>query len=365
MNLNMFMENGIKGIMKTMGRFYIKSAKGRAFLAHMLPCVKKSAKIREEYEENGTHIPAFLIASIASQCNLNCTGCYSRASGACGSDVMKSDLTAKEWQSVFKEASQLGIAFILLAGGEPFMRRDVIEIAAQTKNMIFPVFTNGTMLDEESLTLLNESRNLVPVLSIEGGADETDKRRGSGTYSAVHEAMRKFKEKDILFGVSITVSSENLHMVTAPSFVSHLRDSGCGLVFFVEYVPISEGTRHLALNQDDLEMLSHSISALKKSIDDMIILSFPGDEVAMGGCLASGRGFFHINSSGGAEPCPFSPYAKQNLKTSGILEVLESEYFSELREIAKNAGEHTGGCTLFEQNDKVTALNKSYTENAV
>lgn len=358
MNLTAFMNHGIKNLLKTITRYYIKDREGRAFLSHILPSIQKSADIRNSYEKKGTHIPPFLIASIASQCNLHCSGCYARASGACGSDLTKSDLSAARWKAIFEEAAQLGIPFILLAGGEPFMRRDVIEAAAQSKDIVFPVFTNGTMIDNDNLALLTKNRNVIPVFSIEGNAVETDRRRGEGTYIMAYEAMNRLLERGVLFGVSITVTKENLYLVTESSFVFELRNKGCGLLFFVEYVPVSEGTEQLSLSRDDINTLADSVSVLKKSMDDMIILSFPGDETAMGGCLASGRGFFHINASGAAEPCPFSPYAKYNLKTSSILDVLKSDYFVELREIAKQAGAHTGGCTLFEQRDKVRALNQ-------
>ena len=356
MNLTAFMNRGIKNLLKTMTRYYIKDREGRAFLSHVLPYIQKSADIRNRYEKRGTHIPPFLIASIASQCNLHCSGCYARASGACGSDPTKSDLSAARWKEIFAEAAQLGIPFILLAGGEPFMRRDVIEAAAQSRNIVFPVFTNGTMIDDDNLALLDRNRNVIPVFSIEGAAVETDQRRGEGTYAMVYEAMNRLWERGVLFGVSITVTKKNIHIVTEPSFVFELRNKGCGLVFFVEYVPVSEGTEQLSLSCDDLNTLAASVSTLKKSMDDMIILSFPGDEAAMGGCLAAGRGFFHINASGAAEPCPFSPYAKDNLKTSSILDVLKSDYFAQLRETANQADAHTGGCTLFEQRDKVLAL---------
>lgn len=356
MNINRFLNSGIEHILKTAGRFYIQNREGRAFLAQILPRMHKSRRIRDSYEKQGTHIPTFLIASVASQCNLNCTGCYARANGACGSGMAQTDLSTEQWQTIFAEAARLGIPFILLAGGEPFMRDDVIQAAVQTTEIVFPVFTNGTLIDEAALSVLDSSRNLIPVISLEGDAGETDLRRGEGVYSLIHHTMRRLKEKGILFGASITVTKANLGMVTALSFISGLRDMGCGLVVFVEYVPVSEGTGHLAPDQDDLDTLAAAAAMLKDQIHDMIILSFPGDEEAMGGCLASGRGFFHINAAGGAEPCPFSPYAKHSLKTCSILDVLNSDYFSELRQIAQDAGEHTGGCTLFKQQDKVAAL---------
>ena len=88
----------------------------------------------------------------------------------------------------------------------------------------------------------------------------------------------------------------------------------------------------------------------------MMFLSFPGDEKFMGGCLAAGRGFFHINPQGEAEACPFSPYSDRNLKEHSLLEVLRSPFFAKLREAELVGGEHTGGCALFERDDEVRKL---------
>jgi len=350
------MNQGIKTIFNTAAGYYIKSQAGREFLARVMPQIKAGGECRSNYEKQGTHIPPFLIASIASQCNLHCAGCYARANGACNQNPVKADLSGAQWRDIFGQAAELGISFILLAGGEPFMRPDVIEAAAQNKDIIFPVFTNGTMIDGDCLSLIDENRNIIPVFSIEGDAKQTDERRGYGVYADIEKNMSQLNDKTILFGASITVTRENINTVSTEPFISDLRKKGCGLVFFVEYVPVDEGTDSLTLTHQDIQTLEHAVSSLKNKINDMIILSFPGDEAAMGGCLASGRGFFHINASGGAEPCPFSPYAKYNLKTCSILDVLKSDYFAELREIAGDAGAHTGGCTLFNRQGQVSAL---------
>lgn len=356
MNLNMFMERGISNVMKTAERFYLSCDKGRAFVSGILPEIRRSAKIRTAHEQAGTHVPPFLIASIASQCNLHCLGCYARAGSGCGNSEAAGDLSALEWKAIFTEASELGVSFILLAGGEPFTRPDVIRAAAGFSNIVFPIFTNGTMVTEEYIDLFDDCRNLIPVISIEGDADSTDKRRGSGIYAQSETVMARLKEKNILFGVSITVTRENVRDVTSDTFISQLHGKGCGLVFFVEYVPVAEDTKGLVLRVHETRMLEENVAALKKRFDDTVIISFPGDEELMGGCLASGRGFFHINSHGGAEPCPFSPFSIHNLKTSSIAEILNSGYFRELRTIAAGAGQQPGGCTLFEHSDKVQSL---------
>lgn len=344
------MSESIKNLAKTARKFYLHSHRGRKFLAMMIPQFAKAKKIRNQYEQEGSHIPPFLIASIAIQCNLHCVGCYARANGSCG-DSVAAELSTREWERIFDEAVSLGISFVLLAGGEPFLRKDVIEVAS-SKRMVFPIFTNGTMLSEH-LTLLDEHRNLIPVLSLEG--EKTDVRRGVGMYDKVNEGMKALKEKDILFGVSLTVHKENIAEVTSLSFLQDLRAKGCGLLFYVEYIPVDKQSEYLCLDKQDIAYLSQVVDEYRDRISDMMILSFPGDEKAMGGCLASGRGFFHINASGGAEPCPFSPYATHNLKDCSLLDVLQSTYFKQLQDMASKVN-HQGGCTLFQIEDEVETL---------
>lgn len=356
MNLNQFMSDGIADIMRTAGRYSVRSAKGRAFLARMAPQVLKSAAIRDRQERKGHHIPPFLIASVASQCNLHCAGCYARAGGCLAGPQAADDLTREEWSRLFFEAADLGVSFTLLAGGEPLMRREVIEAAAQCKSMIFPIFTNGTLVDETYMELFDVNRHLIPVLSIEGDEQKTDARRGAGVSANIRSAMEGLIKRRIPFGASLTATRTNLDQLLDEAFVGELRDRGCGILFYVEYVPTEAGTEDLALGDGELKRLARGTDRLKSQFPDLVILSFPGDEAAMGGCLASGRGFFHINPTGGAEPCPFSPYSKHNLRESTILEVLDSGYFDALRALSASAGPHVGGCVLFQREREVRAL---------
>ena len=73
-------------------------------------------------------------------------------------------------------------------------------------------------------------------------------------------------------------------------------------------------------------------------------------------CLAAGRGFFHISTVGGAEPCPFSPFSDTNLKDCSLLDALQSPLFKRLGEAKMLLGEHEGGCILFEKEEEVKKL---------
>lgn len=104
---------------------------------------------------------------------------------------------------------------------------------------------------------------------------------------------------------------------------------------YLAYVPAVRGTEDLVLCDADAVFLEGRMRSLRAGYPDMILLlSFPDDESVFSGCLAAGRGFFHISSSGNAEPCPFSPYSQQSLKSSSVLDVLQPPFFREVRDIS-------------------------------
>lgn len=265
-------------------------------------------------------------------------------------------LSVSEWEHIFSQAEDLGISFILLAGGEPLLRRDLIGAAARHTPVIFPIFTNGTLIDDGYLALFDGHRNLVPILSIEGGREETDSRRGTGTYAALSAAMDRLRAEKILFGVSVTITRGNLAEVTSDAFLGLLQGRGCRLVFFIEYTAIDHDSKELELTPADREALEGRLAEIKAGYPGMVFISFPGDEKHMGGCLAGGRGFFHIDPYGSAEPCPFSPYSDRNLRNVSLLDAVNSPFFARLIEAGLVGGEHDGGCALFEHEAEVIAL---------
>jgi MoaA/NifB/PqqE/SkfB family radical SAM enzyme len=265
-------------------------------------------------------------------------------------------LTGAEWGSIFSQAEEAGIGFILLAGGEPLLRRDVLEQAAARENIIFPIFTNGALIRDSYLAAFDAHRNLIPIISMEGGEQITDARRGQGVYRRLVDAMANLRQKDILFGASITVTAENLQLVTGQPFLSDLQQKGCKAAIFVEYVPVDGQASYSALTDAERDLLAAHLVELRKESDQMILVSFPGDEKESGGCLAAGRGFFHINAHGGAEPCPFSPYSDTNLRTVSLRQALQSPLFQKLNSQHLLEKQHTGGCVLFEQEESVRQL---------
>lgn len=355
-DLQKYLSDGVEQVIKDALKATLRDPRESAFLAKFAISCASAAKKREANEKRDLHVPSYLIASITSSCNLHCEGCYSRANNATIDCEPTMQLTGEEWLRIFREAEDLGVSFILLAGGEPMLRWDVVESAGKMKNLMFPVFTNGTFMTEKHLDLLDNCRNIVPVISIEGGRQETDTRRGAGIYDTITEKMTKLRERGIIYGVSVTVTKENLDEVFSDTFLESLRSRGCKAVFYIEFVPVTDEGAHLAPDDEDREKMAERIAELRRSKNDMIYISFPGDEKSSGGCLAAGRGFFHINSHGGAEPCPFSPYSDINVRDTSLKEALSSKLFTALRSSDILADDHNGGCVLNEKREQVEAL---------
>jgi len=350
-DLAQYLSNGIEQLIKSALKVTFKNPKQSAFFLRFAKSAQKASKRRSELEKTGLHVPPFLIASITSDCNLKCLGCYSHANNSCDDSQ---ELPVKVWERIFDEAIDLGISVILLAGGEPLLRQDVLDAATKRKDILFPVFTNGTKLDSAAIHLFETHRNLVPIISIEGDEAETDARRGQGVYSQIMDSMRTLHKRGLMFGASVTVTANNLDAVTDDDFVSELEQSGCKVILFVEYVPFEQPD--IALNDGSRNKLATRVEELREKQEGVIIISFPGDEAESGGCLAAGRGFFHISASGNAEPCPFSPYSDLNLQGTSLQDAINSPLFTRLREEGILAAPHTGGCVLFEQEEAVAQL---------
>lgn len=124
-DLQAYVTKGVENVMTDVLKATLKNPRESAFMVKFAAATKAASKKRRKAEDAGEHIPPFLIASITSQCNLHCAGCYSRCSNATADAEPVSQLTDEEWLRIFDEADELGISFILLAGGEPMLRRDI------------------------------------------------------------------------------------------------------------------------------------------------------------------------------------------------------------------------------------------------
>jgi len=262
-------------------------------------------------------------------------------------------------RAVLDDASKLGISVALLAGGEPLTRTGLLDIVSEYPDILFPIFTNGLLIDDSVAARLRRQRNTIPVLSLEGNQEITDDRRGSGVWSRVRGAAQALRRARVFFGSSFTVRSDTLDALTDEQFIAEMIGLGCRLFFFVEYVPVQPGTESWELTQGQRLELARRVEALRSSTPALYV-SFPGDEEATGGCLAAGRGFIHISAQGNVEPCPFAPYSDSSVRGTPLRDALRSPLLEAIRAHHDRFGDTSGGCALWRQREQVQALLESH-----
>lgn len=323
---------------------------------------RRQAKRRRAAAARGLVVPPILIASLTRRCNLRCTGCYSQAlrpAGELGPEASRPEaereLSDERFMEVFREAVGLGVGTILLAGGEPLLRRGLVEKAAGLKGILLPLFTNGTLIDGAFIERAARS-SLVPVISVEGEAGETDARRGEGVYAGAERKMAAMKERGLLFGASITLSSRNAELVLSRGFLDALGKSGISVLFIVEYVPIAPGTDGLVLRPEQKAALGE---AGRFASLPYPVIALPGDEEDYGGCLAAGRGFVHLSSEGKIEACPFAPFSDTDVAHRGLGEALASPLMAAIRGRHGELSETRGGCALWNRGGWAASLGAS------
>jgi MoaA/NifB/PqqE/SkfB family radical SAM enzyme len=264
-------------------------------------------------------------------------------------------MSADKMRTVFDEAEELGISFAVLAGGEPLVRPEIVDIVREHPRILSLMFTNGLLIDDDMLARFKAQRNLIPVISLEGYEEDTDGRRGQGVYGYLKAIIPRLRDNGIFYAVSLTVTRSNFDTVTGEAFVQNLLDLGCQMIFYLEYTPIREGTEDWVITEKQRARLADTTETYRRQYPALFV-AVPVDEDRFSGCLAAGRGFVHISADGNLEACPFAPFSDTNLRDAPLQEALQSELLRVIRQHSEELEEGTGGCALWDQKERINAL---------
>lgn len=282
-------------------------------------------KVRENREKYGCNVPWVILMDPTSACNLKCTGCWAAEYGH------QLQLSNEELDRIITEAKELGIHFFVLTGGEPMVRKkDILMLAEKHNDCAFHIFTNGTLIDEELCKEVQRLGNLSFALSVEGYAETNDDRRGQGVFEKVMHAMELMKEHGLLFGTSICYTSKNYKVVTSDEFLQMLVDKGAILSWFFHYMPVGkDASTDLLLTPEQREYMVERVRFVRsrKCPIKLFTLDFQNDAEFVGGCIAGGKNYLHINPNGDVEPCVFIHYSNINIKEHSLLECLQQPLF--------------------------------------
>jgi len=300
---------------------------------------------RVEFEKkNGFSPPTLFVISPTMRCFLHCKGCYA------GEYTQKDDLPIEVVDRLLTEAKEkMGIYFITISGGEPFIRKDMLEMYKKHNDMYFLVYTNGHLIDKELAKKLAELGNVAPGISVEGFEKETDERRGKGAYKKVLQAMDNLKEEGVMFGFSATPTRYNSDILASDKFVDFYIKKGCSFGWYFQYIPIGKKPDvSLMSTPEQRDKLRKFVHEHVRDTKPIFIGDFWNDGPYVGGCMAGGRSYLHINCKGDVEPCVFVHFAVDNIKDKTVTEALKSDYFREIRKDLKTLHNWLAPCTIID-----------------
>lgn len=286
-----------------------------------------TSTLRKRRDEEHCNIPWVVLLDPTSACNLKCKGCWAAEYGH------KSNLTLDEMRKIISESKALGTHFFMFTGGEPLVRKnDIITLASENSDCLFLAFTNGTLVDDKFCEDMKACGNFALALSIEGSEETNDARRGNGVYQKTVAAMQMLKKHKCLFGTSVCYTSQNYEAVTSDEFYDTMIENGAKYAWYFHYMPIgSDADTSLLLTPEQREHVYRKIRENRnsKTGKPIFTVDFQNDAEFVGGCIAGGRNYFHVNSEGDVEPCVFIHYSDSNIREKSISECLKSPLFKE------------------------------------
>lgn len=290
---------------------------------------KGTKMIRENREKYGCNIPWLILMDPTSACNLRCKGCWAAEYGH------KLNLTFEELDSIVTQGKELGIFFYMFTGGEPLVRKDdLIKLCEKHNECAFHSYTNGTLVDQAFCDEMKRVGNLSLSISLEGFEDANDFRRGDGVYAKVLQAMDLLHENGLIFGNSVCYTSKNMDSVTSDEFFDLLIEHGSRFAWYFHLMPVGmSATPELMPSPEQREYIYHRLREVRgnKGGKEIYVMDFQNDGEFVGGCIAGGRNYCHINPKGDVEPCVFIHYSGANIRENTLLEALQQPLFMEYR----------------------------------
>ena len=279
----------------------------------------KQKELKEKYNCN---VPWAILLDPTSACNLHCTGCWAAEYGN------KLNLSFEEIDDIINQGKALGVYMYIYTGGEPLVRKeDIIRLCEKHNDCVFLCFTNGTLIDESFADEMLRVKNFVPAISLEGMEQATDDRRGQGVFNKVIQAMDLLHEKKLLYGLSCCYTSANYDSITSEEYYDMMIEKGAFFVWYFHYMPVgNDAVQALMPTPDQRETVYRRIRDYRTR-KPLFAMDFQNDAEFVGGCIAGGRRYFHINANGDMDPCVFVHYSDSNIREKSILDALRSPLF--------------------------------------
>lgn len=309
---------------------------------------QKQEEYRNKYNCN---IPWAILLDPTSACNLHCTGCWAAEYGN------KLNLSFEDIDSIISQGKEMGIFMYIYTGGEPLVRKkDLIAICEKHSDCQFLSFTNGTLIDDAFTDEMLRVKNFIPAISLEGDEQATDGRRGDGVYQKATHAMQLLKEKHLPYGISACYTSANVHSIASDEYIDYICEMGARFIWYFHYMPVgNDAAPELLPNPEQREYMYHRIREIRAT-KPIFAMDFQNDGEYVGGCIAGGRRYLHINASGDVDPCVFIHYSNANIHDMSLLDCLRSPIFMAYHDGQPFNDNHLRPCPMLENPDMLRSV---------
>lgn len=304
---------------------WLKKAAANFFVNSIIVGRKKTLELEKR---NKMVLPFFLLIDPTERCNYRCKGCWAGNFEPC-------DMPFEIFDRLLVEAKNLGIHFVTISGGEPFLYKDLFRVMERHPDITFHFYTNGSLLADRKFSEEFASLgNGLPCFSLEGFEERTDERRGKGAFAMVMKAMSNLRERKHPFGISCTATSRNYKEITSEEFVDAMIEKGAVLGWYFMYMPIGRDPDfEIMLTPEQRKYMWQRTTRIRNE-KPIVIADFWNDGPITDGCLAGGRRYVHITADCHVEPCAFVHFRRpeDSIRKKSLLKVLkESELFNAMR----------------------------------
>ncbi|HOO38056.1 MAG TPA: radical SAM protein [Deltaproteobacteria bacterium] len=287
--------------------------------------VNKSNFLEKKY---GFCPPFTILITPSMRCNLSCPSCYSARQHDSGSP----ELDLKAMDRIIKGGKEIGVYFYTILGGEPLLLfDDLSEIANRHKDCLFLVFTNGTLITEEMADRLFELKNVIVAFRVNGTREDMESIRGKGIYDKVLKSMTLMKNRNLIYGISLVLTSRNHDSLSRDDFLNFWENQGIVFGWNFLFMPIGEDPDLSLMPTPQQRIRFGEFLKDYRQKHPLFLMDFWSDAPSLNGCVAGGRRFLHINNRGDVEPCIFARHSTHNIHNCTLVEALQSPFFTFIR----------------------------------
>lgn len=317
--------------------------------------------------------PLFVVWNITQACNLRCQHCYQNATAR----PSPTELSTPEKLSVVDELASKLVPFLAIAGGEPLVAPDLLDVVArcQARRIHVTLATNGTLLTPEKCRDLRRAGVRYVEVSLDSpDPQEHDRFRGQpGAFHRSVQGIRNAIKAGIRTSLACCFTRHNVHM--AERMVQFAIELGCNTFSHFNFIPVGRA-RQVAEYDLLPEQREHLLSVLRRFLvegkiaiistapqfgRDCIMAGFDDGVFVtghaghgrgtktmvltryLGGCGA-GRCYCSIQPDGAVTPCVYMPDLKVgDLRRQPLSEIWNNRLADVLAD-RDDRGDHCGVC---------------------